>query len=192
MECNSSKKRYHIVCPVTWLPGKLPLADLINKEGSTRTLRVAWGTSVTPQVPHNNSTYSTVVRRNYVTNSPGVIETGPLLYRQRMSNDSNSLTARSSEGASHHDYQCITDVCFWIVNAICHHIWAYVYKTRERVHPYAQVACYFKLWKQILPLSSVLFPCQICAMLQKCWSVCQKPPMYEWFTSHTSPAHVAY
>lgn len=67
-----------------------------------------------------------------VTHRPGVIETGPLLYRhQRVSNESISLTARHPGGPSDHDYQCITDECFWIENAICHHIWVYVYQLGE-------------------------------------------------------------
>lgn len=89
---------------------------------------VTW---VTPRLPQNISTSLSkplfpMQCVETVPNSPGVIETGPLRHRQRVTNESISLTAQRPGGPPDHDYPCITDECLWIVNAICHHIWVYI------------------------------------------------------------------
>lgn len=81
-------------------------------------------------------------RGNCVANSPGVIETGPLLYRHWcVSNESISLTAQHPGGPPVHDYQCITGESSWIESAICHCIWLTVCQTRVQGNSRASATC---------------------------------------------------
>lgn len=81
-------------------------------------------------------------RGNCVANSPGVIETGPLLYRHWcVSNESIRLTAQHPRGPPVHDYQCITDEYSWIESAICQCIWLNVCQTRVQGNSRANATC---------------------------------------------------
>lgn len=115
--------------------------------------------------------------------SPGVIDAGPLLHRHRVSNESISLTAQHPGGPTNDEYQCITDECFWIVNAICHRIWVYVYQTGER----RTFMCTFRFFWQIKDASHHMSHlCHFLHILQIVWwtllrvcemlvCMCQKP-----------------